>query len=109
MLERGAEPGEKKRHQDRRETHRLAERDKCESARGRAESEQVARTEALGGQADRGLKDRGRAAPRRTDHADLHEREAECLRQYRQQYVTHVGQAVVQYVRGATGRERAFG
>ena len=103
MLERRTEARAEERRENRSKTGRLAERDECEPARGRADREQVARAEPFRRQAHGRLEYRGRRAPSRTDDADLDERQPKRLLQYRQQHVTHVGQAVVQNVCGAAG------
>src|SRR3990172_2866726 len=87
---------------------RGAEREECRSGDESPEREQVALAEALGDEARGNLEGGHRGAVGAANQADLRERQAEALREQRQQHVGEVGETVVQGVRRAAGGERAL-
>ena len=88
-LEPAPHEHEKQRDQDHPEAGDITQRDKCGAGDRGAGGKQVAFTKTLGNQAGRYLERGHCGAVRRAYHADLRQRQAESLRQQRQQ---HIGQ-----------------
>jgi hypothetical protein len=109
MLDRGADAGKKQRGQDHPETGDMTERGKRGAGQQGAGGQQVAFAETFGDQPGGDLERGHRRAVRGADHADLRQRQAEGLRQQRQQHIREVGEAVVQRVRRTAGRQRTPG
>jgi hypothetical protein len=107
-LNRGADAGEKKRHQDHPEADCIAEGQKSDAGDERAEGEKVPLAKALREKPGWDLKRGHRSAMGGSDQPDLRQRQPESLGEQRQQNVSDVGKAVVQRVgRAARGKRAA--
>ena len=107
MLDRGAESCAEQRCEYYGVAAGVGEREKGNTRDRCAEREEVAFAEALGDETGRNLEARHRSPVSGAYEADLRERQAERLRQQRQQHVGDVREAVVQRMGCATGGECA--